>query len=526
MGRVIGIDLGTTNSCVAVIDGGKPVVIPNTGGYKTSPSMFAISQDGKRLVGHLAKRQAITNARNTIYASKRLIGRRFDCPEIEQASRNFPYRLVEGPNGDVRAEIGQKTFSCSEIAGIILREMKRVAEEYLGEPVSEAVVTVPAYFNDTQRQCTKDAGKIAGLEVLRIINEPTAAALAYGLGHRGEEKIAVYDLGGGTFDISILEMAEGVVEVLATAGNTFLGGEDFDRKLVDHILECFKAQEGLDLREDLMALQRLKDAAEKAKCDLSSLEVTEINLPFIANDAQGARHLNMEITRKTLESLVSEIVNQTVKSVEQCVNDAGLTPEQIDHVVLVGGQTRTPLVQSAVSSFFGRPPNRGVNPDEVVATGAAIQGSVLVSDERDLLLLDVTPLSLGIATFDGAFASLIQRNTTVPVRKSHVFTTTRDEQTAVKIRVLQGDSERAQDNHLLGEFVLSDIPRARKGEPEIDVAFDIDANGIVSVSARDRRSNREQCITVNTTGTLSDEELQQIIAENTDYGLPAAGGGE
>jgi molecular chaperone DnaK len=508
MGRVIGIDLGTTNSCVAVVDGGKPVVIPNTGGYKTSPSMFAISQDGKRLVGHLAKRQAITNARNTVYAAKRLIGRRFETPEMKKAMELFPYDIVEGPNGDARIVIAEKMFSCSEISGIILREMKRVAEEYLGEPVSEAVITVPAYFNDTQRQCTKDSGKIAGLEVLRIINEPTAAALAYGLGSQTQERIAVYDLGGGTFDISILELADGVVEVLATAGNTFLGGEDFDRRIVDHILEEFQAREGLDLTDDLMALQRLKDAAEKAKCDLSSLQVTEINLPFIANDANGARHLNMEITREKLESLVSDIVNQTVKCVEQCVNDAGLTPDAVDHVVLVGGQTRTPLVQQAVSEFFGKPPNRGVNPDEVVATGAAIQGNLLVSDNRDLLLLDVTPLSLGIATL------------TVPVRKSHVFTTTRDEQTAVKIRVLQGESDHADDNHLLGEFVLSDIPLAPKGTPEVDVAFDIDANGIVNVSARDLASGKEQSITVNTTGTLSEEEIQQIISENAGFELP------
>ena len=520
MSRVIGIDLGTTNSCVAVVDGGKPVVIPNTGGYKTSPSMFGISQDGKRLVGHLAKRQAITNAKNTVYASKRLIGRRFNSPELMKAMELVPYDIVEGPNEDARIVIADKIFSCSEISGIILREMKRVAEEYLGEPVSDVVITVPAYFNDTQRQCTKDAGKIAGLEVLRIINEPTAAALTYGLGSKISEKIAVYDLGGGTFDISILELAEGVVEVLATAGNTFLGGEDFDRRIVDHILEEFHASEGLDLTDDLMALQRLKDAAEKAKCDLSTLQITEVNLPFIANDSNGARHLNLELTRDTLEMLVSDIVNQTMKSVEQCVNDSGLTPNDIDHIVLVGGQTRMPLVQQAVTDFFGKPPHRGVNPDEVVATGAAIQGNLLVSDDRDLLLLDVTPLSLGIATFDGHFASLIQRNTTVPVRKSHIFTTTRDEQTAVKIRVLQGESERADDNHLLGEFVLSDIPIAQKGSPEIDVAFDIDANGIVNVSARDMSSGLEQSISVNTTGTLSEEEISKIISENDGFDLP------
>jgi molecular chaperone DnaK len=523
MSRVIGIDLGTTNSCVSIIDGGKPVVIPNTGGYKTSPSMFAISQDGKRLVGHLAKRQAITNAVNTVSSSKRLIGRRFDSPERKRASEYFPYEIVCGENDDARIEIAGKTFTCPEIAGIIVREMKRVAEEYLGEPVTDCVITVPAYFNDTQRQCTKDAGRIAGLEVLRIINEPTAAALAYGLGREEEEKIAVYDLGGGTFDISILELGDGVVEVLATAGNTFLGGEDFDRRLAEHILHEFKDSEGVDLSGDLMAMQRIKDAAEKAKCDLSSLSTTEINLPFIANDADGARHLNLEVTRETLESLVVDIVKDTLKSVEQCVNDTGLSSADIDHVVLVGGQTRMPMVQAAVSEFFGKRPHKGVNPDEVVAMGAAIQGSVLASDDRDMLLLDVTPFSLGIATFDGHFAKLIERNSTVPARKSHIFTTTRDDQSAVKIRVLQGDSNVAGDNHLLGEFVLADIPRASKGVPEVEVAFDIDANGIVSVSARDLATGKEQSITVNATGTLSEEEIERIIRENEAYDLPTAG---
>ncbi len=521
MSRVIGIDLGTMNSCVAVVDGGKPVVIPNVGGYKTSPSMFAISQDGKRLVGHLAKRQAITNSRDTVYASKRLIGRRFDSPEVERAIELCPYEIVSGQNDEARIVISGKTFSCPEIAGIILREMKRVAEEYLGEPVTEAVITVPAYFNDTQRQSTKDAGKIAGLEVLRIINEPTAAALAYGLSRdKVEEKIAVYDLGGGTFDISVLELGEGVVEVLATAGNTFLGGEDLDRRLVDYILKQFEQEEGIDLRGDRMALQRLKDAAEKAKCDLSAMNTTEVNLPFIANDANGARHLNMEISRETLEELVSDIVDKTLEIVEKCVQDAGVTREQIDHVVLVGGQTRMPMVQKKVTEFFGKRPHKGVNPDEVVAVGAALQGSVLVEKDRDLLLLDVTPMSLGIATFDGHFAKLIEKNTTVPVRKSHIFTTTRDDQTAVKIRVLQGDSDRAPENHLLGEFVLGDIRRAAKGEPEIDVAFEIDANGIVSVSARDLATDGEQSITVNATGTLSEEEIERIILENAGTELP------
>jgi molecular chaperone DnaK len=499
------------------MENGQPTVIPNAGGYKTTPSMFAISQDGKRLVGHLAKRQAITNARNTVYASKRLIGRRFDAPEVQKAIDLCPYEIVRGPNDDPRVRIGEKTFTCPELSALILREMKRVAEEHLGEPVRDAVITVPAYFNDTQRQCTKDAGKIAGLEVLRIINEPTAAALAYGFGKKREEKIAVYDLGGGTFDISILELGSGVLEVLATGGNTFLGGEDFDRRLVAHLLERFQEAEGIDLRSDAMALQRLKDAAEKAKCDLSTRDATEINLPFVASDARGPRHLNIEVTRETLEGLVEDIVTQTLKIVESCLRDAGLTREQIDQVVLVGGQTRMPLVQNLVTELFGKRPHKGVNPDEVVAVGAAIQGESLLSEDKNLLLLDVTPLSLGIATFGGHFAKLIERNTTVPVRKGHIFTTTRDNQSAVKIRVLQGESETASDNDLLGEFVLSGIRPARKGEPEIEVSFDIDANGIVSVSARDQATGKEQSIQVNATGTLSEEEIQRIIDENELY---------
>jgi molecular chaperone DnaK len=520
MSRVIGIDLGTTNSCVAVIDGGKPVVIPNAGGYKTTPSMFAISEDGKRLVGHLAKRQAITNSSNTVYAAKRLIGRRFDSEEVQRATELCPYQIVRGANDDPRVEIGGKTFTCPELAAIILREMKHVAEEYLGEPVSDAVITVPAHFNDTQRQCTKDAGKIAGLNVLRIINEPTAAALAYGIGKRVDEKIAVYDLGGGTFDISIVELGDGVVEVLATSGNTFLGGEDFDRRLVDHILEQFNESEGIDLRNDSMALQRLKDAAEKAKCDLSSMQTTEVNLPFIANDENGPRHLNFSLDRETLEVLAKDVVAETLTCVEQCLADSGLGIDEIDHVLLVGGQTRMPMVQSAVSEYFGKRPHRGVNPDEVVAVGACIQGSVLASEDKDLLLLDVTPLSLGIATFDGHFAVLIPRNSTVPVMKSHIFTTTRDEQAAVKIRVMQGESDKAVENHLLGEFVLSNLPAAPKGEPEIEVSFDIDSNGIVSVSARDLATQGEQSITVRATGTLSEEEIQEIIHEHAEYELP------
>jgi len=517
MSRVIGIDLGTTNSCVAVLENGQPSVIPNAGGYKTTPSMFAITQDGKRLVGHLAKRQAITNSKGTVSAAKRLIGRRFDSPEVQKSIDLCPYEIVRGPNDDARVQIGEKSFTCPEISALILREMKRVAEEYLGEPVQDAVITVPAYFNDAQRQCTKDAGKIAGLEVLRIINEPTAAALAYGFNKNHDEKVAIYDLGGGTFDISILEMSDGVVEVLATAGNTFLGGEDFDRRVVAYLVELFQESEGIDLRGDAMALQRLKDAAEKAKCDLSAREQAEINLPFIASDSSGPRHLSIELSRETLEGLVHDVVQGTLKTVEACARDAGIEAGDVDQIILVGGQSRMPMVQQAVADYFGKRPHKGVNPDEVVAVGAAIQGETLVSDDDHMLLLDVTPLSLGIGTFGGHFAKLIERNTTVPVSKGHVFTTTRDNQSAVKIRVLQGESETAAENDLLGEFVLGGIRPARKGEPEIDVSFDIDANGIVSVAARDQATGKEQSITVNATGTLSDEEINQIIEEQELY---------
>ncbi len=520
MSRVIGIDLGTTNSCVAVVDNGQPMVIPNTAGYKTTPSIFAISEDGKRLVGHLAKRQAVTNSTRTVYASKRLIGRRFDSPEVSRASECCPYEIVRGSNDDTRIRLGDRLFTCPEIAGIILREMKRVAQEHLGEPVREAVITVPAHFNDAQRQSTKDAGKIAGLEVLRIINEPTAAALAYGFGRRAsEERVLIYDLGGGTFDVSILEMSDGVIEVLATDGDTFLGGEDFDHAIVNHLLEHFESAEGIDLRSESMALQRLKDAAEKAKCELSSSMTAEINLPFIASDPSGPRHLSMVLTREQLEKLVGAVVERSIETVQHCLSDAGLKPQEVDQVILVGGQTRMPLVQEAVAKFFGKRPHKGVNPDEVVAVGAALQAEALLNDDQDMLLLDVTPLSLGIGTYGGHFAKLIQRNSTLPVRRGHVFTTTRDGQSAVKIRVLQGESDVAEENDLLGEFILSGIPEARKGEPEIEVSFDIDTNGIVSVSALDRSTGREQSITVNATGTLGDDEIQQIIEDNELYAV-------
>lgn len=513
MSRVIGIDLGTTNSCVAVFEDGQPTVIPNAGGYKTTPSIFAVTEDGKRLVGHFAKRQAITNPKNTVYASKRLIGRFFDAPEVQRAIDLCPYEIVCGPNDDARIRIASKTFTCPEISGIILHEMKRVAEEYLGGPVDKAVITVPAYFNDAQRQSTKDAGKIAGLEVLRIINEPTAAALAYGMNKR-DEKIAIFDLGGGTFDISVLEIGDGVIEVLATKGDTFLGGEDFDHRLVEYVLSKFEAESGVDLRTDSMALQRLKDAAEKAKCDLSLRNETEINLPFIASGPKGPCHLNVMVKRDALESLVQDLIERTIQVTAQCLKDAGAKKEEIDQVILVGGQTRMPKIQTMVADFFGKRPHKGVNPDEVVAIGAAIQGELLENDAQSVLLLDVTPLSLGIATFGGHFAKLIERNTTVPVKKGHFFTTTRDNQDSVKIRVLQGESELAMENDLLGEFVLAGIRPAPKGEPEIDVTFSIDANGIVSVSAKDMATGQEQSITVSATTALPPEEINRIIAEH------------
>ena len=514
MARVVGIDLGTTNSCVAIIEDGQPVVIPNTGGYKTTPSVFAVTEDGKRLVGHLAKRQAITNPLNTVHAAKRLIGRDFDAPEVENAKENVLYELVAGPNNDTRVQVAGRVYTVPEISAIVLREMKRVVEEYLGETVQQAVITVPAYFNDAQRQTTRDAGKIAGLEVLRIINEPTAAALSHGYGRDDTEVVAIFDLGGGTFDVSILQMGDGVIEVRSTAGDTYLGGEDFDNLLVEYLLKAFEEKENISLREDPMARQRLRDAAEKAKCDLSQVNSTEINLPFIAVDGDGqALHLSVLLQREQLEEIVGPLVERTKGICEQALTDARLEVGEIDHVLLVGGQTRTPLVQAAVQEFFNKVPHKGVNPDEVVAIGASIQAAMLGEDKAGPLLVDVTPLSLGIATYGGKCARMIERNTTVPASAHEIFTTTRDGQSTVKIRVLQGESDVAAENDLLGEFALTGIRDAPAGEPEVEVTFDIDTNGIVSVSARDVVSGEKQSIQVNPRGTLTPEELEELSSE-------------
>jgi molecular chaperone DnaK len=514
MGNVIGIDLGTTNSCVAVLEDHQPVVIPSKGGYRTTPSVFAVTEKDRKLVGHLAKRQAITNPKDTVYSAKRLIGRRYDSPEIKKAIRSYSYQIVKGPHDDVRIICGGKEYSLPEVSAMIIIEMKRIAEDYLGEKVTEAVITVPAYFNDSQRQATKDAGIVAGLEVLRIINEPTAAALAYGMiKKRSEEKIAVYDLGGGTFDISILELGANVFEVISTAGDTYLGGDDFDARIIDYLIEGFAKTTGIDLRKDRMARQRLADAAEKAKCELSSIKETQVSLPFIASDAQGPKHLDLKLTREKLEELTRDIVARTIEICEQTLQQAKLKREDIDEVILVGGQTRSPMVQETVRNFFGKQPHKGVHPDEVVAVGAAVQASALTEEKTELLLLDVTPLSLGIATHGGYFTTLIERNTTVPVCKSHIFTTARDNQTKVNIRVLQGESERADDNELLGEFMLSGIRRAKKGEPEIEVSFDINADGIVNVSAKDLETGKEQSITVTASSGLTDEEVRQMAEE-------------
>jgi molecular chaperone DnaK len=518
MEKVIGIDLGTTNSCVAIVENGTPVVIPNRGGYKTTPSMVAVTEAGKRLVGHIAKRQAITNAENTVYAAKRLIGRKWNSPQVKNAVATSSYRIVEGPHNDVRIVLRDKEFSVPEISAMVLQEMKVIAEDYLGEAVSKAVVTVPAYFNDNQRQATKDAGEIAGLDVIRIINEPTAAALSYGFGRNIEKTVAVYDFGGGTFDISILEIgAHGVFKVIATAGDTFLGGEDIDARIIDWLVSGFKEEHNIDLRQDRMALQRLKDAAEKAKCELSSVRETEVNLPFIISSGRNeALHLQRTLTRATLEELSDDLIERTVDICKQTLEDAKLGKDEIEEVVLVGGMTRMPKIQSAVHSFFEKEPNKGVHPDEVVALGAAIQGAALVDDKQEMVLLDVTPHALGIMTFGSYFEELIPQNTTVPTHRTKIFTTSRDNQTAVKILVMQGESERAEENELLGEFILTGLRRAPKGQIEIEVTFEINADGIVSVRAKDLETGLEQSIQVTATSGLTREEIKTMMDNAKD----------
>jgi molecular chaperone DnaK len=522
--RVIGIDLGTTNSCVAVLDGATPTVIANRGGYKTTPSVVAISESGKRLVGHIAKRQAVTNAENTAWAVKRLIGRPWTSPASQAVKAAVPYPLLEGPHGDVRIRLRDQVFSVPEISAYVLQEMRAIAEEHLGQTVSKAVVTVPAYFNDGQRQATKDAGRIAGLDVIRIINEPTAAALAYGFGKKIDGKVVVFDLGGGTFDVSILDITNGVFEVVATAGDTFLGGEDYDKRLVDWLVQGFAKEHKVDLRSDAMAMQRLKDAAEKAKCDLSSVRETEINLPFIISTGRNqAFHLHRVVTRSKLEELTLDLTERTIQICRLTMEDAGIRAEDLNEVVLVGGMTRMSKVQELVGEFFDREPCKGVHPDEVVAMGAAIQGAALVDAAAapDMLLLDVTPHSLGIMVAGGHFHRLIERNTTVPTAKSHVFTTVRDDQTSVKIVVFQGEADRAEENELLGEFVLSGLRKASKGEVEVEVTFEISADGIVSVAAQDMETGAEQSITVTSTSSLTEGEIARMATENQDHMVAA-----
>ncbi|MBB42592.1 MAG: molecular chaperone DnaK [Rhodospirillaceae bacterium] len=513
MSRVIGIDLGTTNSCIAIMEGSEPRVVENSEGARTTPSMVAFSEDGERLVGQSAKRQAVTNPENTLFAVKRLIGRTFDDPMTKKDVDLVPYSIVKADNGDAWIGSRDKKYSPSEISAFILMKMKETAESHLGEEVSQAVITVPAYFNDSQRQATKDAGKIAGLEVLRIINEPTAASLAYGLDKKNSGTIAVYDLGGGTFDISVLEIGDGVFEVKSTNGDTFLGGEDFDSRLIDYLADEFNKDQGIDLRSDKLALQRLKEGAEKAKIELSSSMQTEVNLPFITADASGPKHLNIKLTRSKLEALVDELISRTIEPCKAALKDAGLSAGEIDEVILVGGMTRMPKVIEAVQSFFGREPHRGVNPDEVVALGAAIQAGVLTGDVKDVLLLDVTPLSLGIETMGGVFTRLIDRNTTIPTKKAQVFSTAEDNQSAVTIRVFQGEREMAADNKLLGQFDLVGIPGAPRGVPQIEVAFDIDANGIVNVSAKDKATGKEQQIRIQASSGLDETEIEKMVQE-------------
>jgi len=513
MGKVIGIDLGTTNSCVAVMDGKTPKVIENAEGMRTTPSIVAFTDDGERLVGQPAKRQAVTNPERTFFAVKRLIGRRYDDPMVEKDKKLVPYKIVKASNGDAWVEADGKTYSPSQISAFILQKMKETAEAHLGQKVDQAVITVPAYFNDAQRQATKDAGKIAGLEVLRIINEPTAAALAYGLDKTKTGTIAVYDLGGGTFDISILEIGDGVFEVKSTNGDTFLGGEDFDMRLVNYLADEFQKEQGINLRNDKLALQRLKEAAEKAKIELSSTTQTEINLPFITADQSGPKHLTMKLTRAKFEALVADLVEKTIEPCRKALKDAGLTAGEIGEVVLVGGMTRMPKIQEVVKQFFGKEPHKGVNPDEVVAIGAAIQAGVLQGDVKDVLLLDVTPLSLGIETLGGVFTRIIDRNTTIPTKKSQVFSTAEDNQNAVTIRVFQGEREMAADNKMLGQFDLMGIPPAPRGMPQIEVTFDIDANGIVNVSAKDKATGKEQQIRIQASGGLSEADIDKMVKD-------------
>ena len=523
MERVIGIDLGTFNSCVAVVESGTPVVIANRGGYKVTPSMVAVTEGGKRLVGHIAKRQAVTNAENTVYAAKRLIGRKWETPQVKNAIQTCPFHIVEGPHGDCRIKMRDKVYSIPEVSAMVLQEMKMVAEDYLGEEVNKVVVTVPAYFNDNQRQATKDAGAIAGLDVIRIINEPTSAALAYGFGKNIDRTVAVFDLGGGTFDISMLEIASsGVFKVLSTAGDTFLGGEDFDQRVIDWLVEGFQHEHGIDLRQDRMALQRLKDAAEKAKCELSAVTETEVNLPFIISSARSeALHLQRLLTRATLEELTADLIDRTVQICELTLGEAGLDKDELEDIILVGGMTRMPKVQERVSKFFQRDPCKGVHPDEVVGLGASIQGAALVDDspEMDMVLLDVTPHTLGIMVVGGYFEELIPQNTTVPTSRSKPFTTVRDNQTAVKILVLQGESRRAEENELLGEFILTGLRRAAAGQVEVEVAFEINADGIVSVHAKDVETGKEQSITVTATSGLTEEEIDDMMVDASDFAV-------